>query len=80
MSTKSLLSILAAQKGGATRLGWISSVTGITYCGICLRSPIEPRLGSTCECCSARVVGLFDPEADAQTVRNAWRKAGNMHA
>ena len=43
-----------------SRLGWISASTGVTYCGICLRAPITPQIGSTCVMCGAQVTRIFD--------------------
>lgn len=72
MSETTLYSIVAAQDGHGTRLGWVSSTTGITYCGICLRSPLKPCVGELCESCGACVVGVFDPAAGTQAIRHAW--------
>jgi hypothetical protein len=43
-----------------SRLGWISASTGVTYCGICLRAPITPQMGSICVMCGAQVTRVFD--------------------
>lgn len=72
MSEPTLYSVLSSQDRPAVRLGWISSETGITYCGICLRSAVQPRLGELCEKCGACVVGVFDPTDGWDTIRQAW--------
>lgn len=76
MQTESRFAIVAAQDGGMIRLGWVSAVTGITYCGVCLRSPLEPSVGALCESCGACVVGTFGTKDDAHTVRSTWKQAG----
>ncbi|WP_420236877.1 hypothetical protein ACOBR2_14735 [Telmatobacter bradus] len=74
MSETTLYSIVAAPDGHGTRLGWVSSTTGITYCGICLRSSLKPCVGELCESCGACVVGVFDPAAGTQAIRRAWSR------
>jgi len=73
MSQATLYSIVAAQDGNTARLGWISSTTGITYCGICLRSALQPRVGELCDACGACVVGVFDPTEGLQAIHGAWK-------
>jgi hypothetical protein len=72
MSKTVLYSIVAAPNGVTARLGWISSATGITYCGICLRSALQPIVGRLCDACGACVVGVFDPAEGAQAIHRAW--------
>jgi hypothetical protein len=43
-----------------SRLGWVSASTGVTYCGICLRAPISPEVGTTCIVCGARVTRTLE--------------------
>jgi hypothetical protein len=38
-------SVMTAVPSGTIRFGWVSATTGITYCGICLRSPVAPQVG-----------------------------------
>jgi hypothetical protein len=80
MSETTPYSIVAAQDGHGTRLGWVSSTTGITYCGICLRSPLKPCVGELCESCGACVVGVFDPAAGTQAIRHAWSRVSSPAA
>ncbi|MGB8259941.1 MAG: hypothetical protein WCE75_06305 [Terracidiphilus sp.] len=68
-------SIVASQDGYTARLGWISSATGITYCGICLGPELEPREGVLCARCRACVVGVFDTHSDHESIRRAWSRA-----
>ena len=75
MSEPTLYSVLSSQDRPAVRLGWISSATGITYCGICLGSAVRPRLGEVCKKCGACVVGVFDASDGWDTIRQAWRRA-----
>lgn len=74
MSETILYSVIAAQDGYTVRLGWISSATGITYCGICLRSALQPRVGDLCDACGACVVGVFDPTEGPQAIHGAWSR------
>jgi hypothetical protein len=83
MSETTLYSIVAAPDGTTARLGWVSSATGITYCGICLRSALQPRIGELCDACGACVVGVFDPTKGARAIHCAWsrfRAAGTSPA
>lgn len=78
MSETTLYSIVAAQDGITARLGWISSSTGITYCGICLRSALLPRVGELCDTCGACIIGVFDPAEGAQAIHYAWSQLSSM--
>ena len=80
MSETTLYTIVAAQDGITARLGWISSATGITYCGICLRSALQPRIGELCDACGACVVGVFDPAEGAHAIHYAWSQIGSPRA
>jgi hypothetical protein len=80
MSETNLYSIVAAQDGITVRLGWISSATGITYCGICLRSALQPHVGELCDTCGACVVGVFDPVDGAHAIHRAWSRIGAVQA
>jgi hypothetical protein len=83
MSEPTLYAIVTSQDGVTTRMGWISSATGITYCGICLGAAVEPRVGELCAGCGACVIGVFDEQADPETIRRAWshaRFASSEHA
>jgi hypothetical protein len=74
MSSNPLYFIVAAPDATTARLGWVSSVTGITYCGICLRSALQPCIGELCDACGACVVGVFDPVEGAQAIHSAWSR------
>jgi peptide methionine sulfoxide reductase MsrB len=76
MTESTLNSIFTSQDGHQTRLGWISFATGITYCGICLGSAVEPRVGESCECCGAQVISVFDAANGKEAIRRAWNEAG----
>jgi hypothetical protein len=62
-------SVMTAVPSGTIRFGWVSATTGITYCGICLRSPVAPQVGEECKACGARVAQLLDIRAKG----DAWR-------
>jgi len=72
MTESTLLSIFSSQDGHTTRLGWISFATGLTYCGICLGSAVEPRVGESCEACGAQVISVFDAANGSEAIRKAW--------
>lgn len=74
MSENPLYSIVAAPDGNTARLGWVSSATGITYCGICLRSALQPCIGELCDACGACVVGVFDPTEGREAIHGAWSR------
>jgi peptide methionine sulfoxide reductase MsrB len=76
MTESRLNSIFTSQDGHQTRLGWISFATGITYCGICLGSAVEPRVGESCEACGAQVISVFDAANGPEAIRKAWCEAG----
>ena len=75
MSDGTLFSIVSSRDGYAARLGWVSSATGITYCGICLGAKLEPREGALCASCGACVVSVFDAQSDRESIRLAWSRA-----
>jgi hypothetical protein len=52
--------ILTNRNQTRSRLGWVSFSTGVTYCGICLRAPVEPEVGTTCVICGASVTRIFE--------------------
>ncbi len=66
--------ILISHDSSRARLGWISASTGLTYCGICLRSSVTPESGSVCPSCRARVAYVFDFSASPEAMRHAWRE------
>ena len=76
MTESTLYTIVTSQDGHTTRLGWISFATGLTYCGICLGSAVEPRVGESCKNCGAQVVSVFDAAAGPEASRRAWSEAG----
>lgn len=76
MTETTLNSIFSSQDGHQTRLGWISFATGLTYCGICLGSAVEPRVGESCEACGAQVISVFDAASGPEAIRRAWNQAG----
>jgi len=76
MTESTLNSIFSSQDGHQTRLGWISFATGLTYCGICLGSAVEPRVGEFCPCCGALVISVFDAANGKDAIRQAWNQAG----
>jgi hypothetical protein len=76
MRESTLYSIVTSQDGHAARLGWVSSATGITYCGICLAAPLTPRVGELCDHCGACVVSVFDAADGPEAIRHAWRQTG----
>jgi hypothetical protein len=76
MTESTLHSVFTSQDGHTTRLGWISFATGLTYCGICLGSAVEPRVGESCEACGAQVISVFDAANGAEAIRKAWCAAG----
>jgi hypothetical protein len=65
--------ILINQGSTRARLGWISQSTGLTYCGICLRSSVTPAIGESCAACGARVALVFTIGGDPNSIRNACR-------
>ena len=67
--------ILISSDQATMRLGWVSPSTGLTYCGICLRSPVTPKIGADCHACGARVARTFELYADAYTTKRAWKEA-----
>jgi hypothetical protein len=75
MSELNLYAILTSRDQSTVRLGWVSFCTGLTYCGICLRAPVEPMLGAECRACGAQVSRLFDLCAGNNSVRQAWKDA-----
>jgi hypothetical protein len=76
--------ILTSSDSSRARLGWVSDSTGLTYCGLCLRAPIAPKVGSTCLACGARVAHVVDLFAGPHTMRQALEtlqeKAPKRHA
>jgi hypothetical protein len=71
-------SVMTSVPSGTIRFGWVSATTGITYCGICLRSPVAPRVGEECKACGARVAQLLDIRAKGDAWRQTWRAAASM--
>jgi hypothetical protein len=57
--TRAYAMLMSANRARA-RLGWVSASTGVTYCGICLRAPVTPEVGTTCVVCGARVTQIFE--------------------
>lgn len=76
MTESTVNAIFTSQDGHQTRLGWISFATGITYCGICLGSAVEPKVGESCEACGAHVISVFDAANGPDAIRKAWCEAG----
>jgi hypothetical protein len=60
MNKEHLDTIVISRNLTTVRFGWVSASTGLIYCGICLRAPITPELGSACPVCDARVSQLLD--------------------
>jgi hypothetical protein len=75
MSQEHIYTIVTSQTGGAARLAWVSPSTGLTYCGICQRSPVSSRIGARCATCGANVSGFFDLREGGLVMKRAWRKA-----
>jgi len=75
MSETTVYSVVAKRDGSAARLGWTSSATGITYCGLCLGAQIRVSVGAHCANCGGCVVGVFDDKSDIATIRQAWQSA-----
>ncbi len=66
--------ILISHDTSRARLGWISASTGLTYCGICLRSSVTPETGKSCPACRARVAYVFDYYSSPEALRHAWKE------
>ena len=75
MAEQQIYLILKASHRVAMRFGWVSSTTGITYCGICLRAPVAAEIGAECCVCGARVAQLVDVRAKRDAWRRAWKEA-----
>jgi hypothetical protein len=75
MTEQYFYSIMKAEHPRTVRFGWVSPMTGITYCGICLRAAVTPKVGAECRVCGAHVAQLLDIKATADTWRSAWREA-----
>jgi len=70
--------IMTAVRSGTIRFGWVSPMTGITYCGLCLLSAVTPRVGAECKACGARVAQLLDIRTKGDTWRQTWKGAISM--
>jgi hypothetical protein len=75
MNTSTLYAILISANQATMRLGWVSSSTGLTYCGICLRASLAPEVGSECSGCGARVTKVFELSAGSNSMLGAWKDA-----
>lgn len=70
MTEAHIYSIMKASHSSTVRLGWVSSSTGITYCGICLRAAVRPQVGAECTACGAYVTQLMDLGTKAKGCRS----------
>ncbi|MBB6145050.1 hypothetical protein HNQ77_003006 [Silvibacterium bohemicum] len=67
--------ILTSADQARARLGWVSTSTGLTYCGICLRAEVTPEVGADCRVCGARVAQVFELSSGPASIRRAWKSA-----
>jgi len=75
MAEMPFYSIMKAVPSRTVRFGWVSSITGITYCGICLRSAVTPQVGAECKVCGAYVAQLLDIGTKGDKWRKTWKDA-----
>ncbi|KAA6456698.1 hypothetical protein DYQ86_24885 [Acidobacteria bacterium AB60] len=70
-----LYAIMKAENPNAIRFGWVSPITGITYCGICLGAAVTPQVGAQCGVCGAHVAQLLDIRIKGDDWRRTWKDA-----
>jgi hypothetical protein len=67
--------IVSSRNKTRARLAWRSPVTDLTYCGICLKGVIVPRIGAECAVCQSEVSQIFNLKEGKNAVKSAWQRA-----